>query len=204
VISPLLANIYLHQLDQAFEHDPASPRYFANARLVRYADDFVVMARYMGSRITGWLEHTVESELGLMLNKEKTRIINLGKEDKGLDFLGFTLRYDRDLRGRPLRYLNIFPAQKPVNRQKDKIRRLTSSGYKRSLRSTVEQVNQLNRGWKSYFNYGYPRKCFRNLNWFTLMRFKSFLNHRSQRRCKPLKQGESLYAGLQRLGWIQL
>jgi len=62
VLSPLLANIYLHQLDSAFEHDPGSPRWFANARLVRYADDFVVMARFMGERIREWLEHRLESE----------------------------------------------------------------------------------------------------------------------------------------------
>lgn len=204
VISPLLANIYLHQLDHAFEHDPSSPRYFANARLVRYADDFVVQARYMGRRITEWLEHTLEDELGLKLNREKTCVVNLRKPGESLDFLGYTMRYDRDLHGRPSRYLNVFPAHKPVERFKDKIRRLTSSGYKRSLRNTLEQVNLLSRGWKGYFGYGYPRKCFRDLNWFTQQRFRTFLRHRSQRRCKPLKDGETLYAGLRRLGWEPL
>jgi RNA-directed DNA polymerase len=204
VISPLLANIFLNELDRAFEHDPASPKHFANARLVRYADDFVVMARYMGGRITDWLEQKLEHELGLTINREKTRIVNLQRQGESLDFLGFTMRYDRDLRGGAHRYLNIFPARKPVERFRDKVRRLTASGYKRSLQDTIQQVNLLNRGWSGYFGFGYPRKCFRDLNWFTLNRFKGFLRHRSQRKCKPLKAGESLYAGLQRLGWLQL
>ena len=200
VISPLLANIFLHQLDEAFHHDPSSPLHFANARLVRYADDFVVMARYMGRRITDWLEHKLETELKLTVSREKTKIVRMGEPGESLDFLGFTMRYDHDRNGRTHRYLNVFPARKPVERFKDKVRSLTGSGFKRSLKDAIEQVSLLNQGWKGYFDFGYPRKCFRNLNWFTLQRFKSFIRHRSQRKCKPLKDGESLYAGLRRLG----
>jgi RNA-directed DNA polymerase len=204
VISPLLANLYLHQLDNAFEHDPHSPRRFANARLVRYADDFVVMARYMGGRVVDWLEKRLEHELELTINREKTRTVQMRKPGESLDFLGFTLRYDQDRLGRAQRYLNIFPARKPAERYKDKVRALTASGQKRTLRTTMEQINRLNSGWAHYFGYGYPRQCFRELNWFTLQRFKGFLEHRSQRKCKPLKDGESLYAGLLRLGWRRL
>ncbi|NOY81709.1 MAG: hypothetical protein GXP31_12000 [Kiritimatiellaeota bacterium] len=96
------------------------------------------------------------------------------------------------------------PAQKPVACFKDGIRRLTGSGYKSSLRNTLAQVNLLGRGWKAHFGYGYPRKCFRDLNWFTQQRFRTFLRHRSQRKCKPLQDGETLYAGLLRLGWAPL
>ena len=204
VLSPLLANIYLHQLDSAFEHDPGSPRRFANARLVRYADDFVVMARFMGERIREWLEHRLESELELTINREKTKVVRMRRPSESLDFLGFTLRYDRDRYGRSQRYLNLFPASKPVERFKDKVLTLTESGFKRSLRDTLEQVNRLSRGWRQYFAVGYPRECFRDLNWFVLQRFKGFLRHRSQRKCKPLKDGESLYEGLRRLGWEML
>ena len=204
VLSPLLANIYLHQLDSAFEHDPGSLRWFANARLVRYADDFVVMARFMGERIREWLEHRLESELELTINREKTKVVRMRRPSESLDFLGFTLRYDRDRYGRSQRYLNLFPASKPVERFKDKVRTLTESGFKRSLRDTLEQVNRLSRGWRQYFAVGYPRECFRDLNWFVLQRFKGFLRHRSQRKCKPLKDGESLYEGLRRLGWEML
>jgi len=204
VISPLLANIFLHELDSAFESDPDSPRYFANARIVRYVDDFVVMARYMGGRIINWLEQKLENELELTVNREKTRVVNLRQEGVSLNFLGFMMRYDRDLHGRDSRYLNLVPSKKTEMAFKEKIRALTRSGYKHSLRDTVHQVNILNRGWKNYFSIGYPRKSFRDLNWFTLKRFGVFIRHRSQRRCKPLKEGESLYAGLHRLGWESL
>lgn len=204
VISPLLANIFLHQLDSAFHRDRSSPLHFANARLVRYADDFVVMARHVGRRITDWLEQKLEGELGLTINRDKTRVVKLREPGERLDFLGFTLRYDRDLGGRPHRYLNVFPARKPVERYKDRVRRLTASGYKGSLRDTIQQLNLLNQGWKGYFDYGYPRTCFRDLNWFAQQRFRVFLRHRSQRKCQPLKDGESLYAGLKRLGWIPM
>ena len=107
---------------------------------------------------------------------------------ESLNFLGFTLRYDRDRYGRNRRYLNLFPASKPVERFKDKVRALTGSGYGRPLKDALEQVSRLSGGWKQYFDFGYPRKCFRDLNWFVLQRFKNFLQHRSQRKCKPQRQ----------------
>jgi RNA-directed DNA polymerase len=76
VISPLLANLYLHQMDWAFYEDADGPYQVANARLVRYADDVVILARYMGPRIRAWVEWTLEGKLGLALNRDKTRIIS--------------------------------------------------------------------------------------------------------------------------------
>jgi RNA-directed DNA polymerase len=204
VISPLLANVFLNQLDKAFHTRPDSPLNFANARLVRYADDFVVMARYMGSGITNWLEYTVEDQLKLSINREKTKVVELKQPGATLDFLGFTMRYDQDLRGRNFKYLNTFPSKKAMARRRDKLRELTRSGYKCSIRDAIAAVNESNRGWKQYFQYGYPSKCFRDVNQYALTRFKSFINNRSQRRCRPLKEGESLYAGLRRLGYEPL
>jgi len=70
VISPLLANLYLHWFDVVF-HRRNGPGRWAKARLVRFADDFVIMARYVGPQITGWVERTVEGWLGLKINREK-------------------------------------------------------------------------------------------------------------------------------------
>jgi RNA-directed DNA polymerase len=202
VISPLLANIYLHRLDRAFYQDTDSPYRFANARLMRYCDDFVVMARYMGNRITAWLEKTLESELGLSINREKTDIVRMKMES--LNFLGFTLRYDRDLYGRNKTYLNIIPSKKAMTNIKNKIRDKTRSGYKRPLKETIEEVNIMMRGWANYFDYGYPRQAFRDVNHYMRCRFQRFLNNRSQRRSKPFREGESLYAGLKRYGLVYL
>src|SRR5471032_33292 len=66
VISPLLANIYLHGFDKCF-HAKEGPAQWAKARLVRYADDFVVMARYQGPQLVEWVEKTLEGGLGLKI-----------------------------------------------------------------------------------------------------------------------------------------
>jgi RNA-directed DNA polymerase len=199
VISPLLANVYLHDFDRAF-HGPDGPARFANARLVRYADDFVVLARYMGPRITEWLERTLEQDLRLTVNRTKTRVVCVTDPQQSLDFLGFRLRYLRDRRGRPHRYLAVGPSPKAQARVREKVRGLTQASAKRSLSDTVAAVNTQLRGWKAYFRYGYPRDAFRSVNYYVQVRFRCFLRNRSQRRSRPFRQGESLYAGLQRYG----
>ncbi len=204
VISPLLANIFLNEMDKAFHCQPGSPLYFANARLIRYADDFVVMARYMGRRITDWLEGIVEDQLKLSINREKTKVVKMKQQGESLDFLGFTMRYDKDLHGRNRTYLNTFPSIKATAKHREKLRAVTNSGYKASMADTIAKVNAINRGWKNCFCKGYPRNCFRDINWFVLERFKSFINHRSQRRSRPLRDGENLYAGLRRFGFVPL
>jgi RNA-directed DNA polymerase len=203
VISPLLANVYLDEFDRDF-HGEGGPAQFARARLVRYADDFVVLARYMGPKVVTWIERKLEGELGLTVNRAKTRIVKVRTEGETLDFLGFTFRYDHDLLGGQHRYLNVFPSKKAVERIRETLRQLTSSGFKHSLVNTVKEVNGVLRGWSNYFRYGYPRKVFRDLNHFTRCRFQSFLWHRSQRRSKPFRKGESLYAGLRRYGLVYL
>ena len=204
VISPLLANLYLNELDRDFHEDPEGPFKRANARLVRYADDFVVMARYMGGRIVGWLEQKLEGELQLTLNRDKTRTVQVEKGRDALDFLGFTLRYDRDRFGREWHYLNVTPSCKAMARLREKVRGKTRSGYKKPLKEAVEEMNDILRGWSNYFGYGYPRQAFRNANHFVRHRFWIFLQNRSQRRCKPFRKGESLHAGLKRYGLIYL
>jgi len=203
VISPLLANIYLHDLDQAFQAEPDGPMRIANARLVRYADDFVVLARWMGPRITKWLEGHLEANLGLTINREKTRIVELRDGKGSVDFLGFTLRYDRDLKGRNWRYLNVLPSSKAAKRVREKIHaifRFTN----RPIWEAIDDVNDLLRGWKAYFDYGFPRRVFRAVNHHVLERFKRYLRGKSQRACKPLRKGETYYRALRRLGFHPL
>jgi RNA-directed DNA polymerase len=71
---------------------------------VRYADDFVVLARYQSRRLVNWIEDLLERRFQLTVNRQKTRIVKLHQPGQSLNFLGFTLRYDRDLFGRPRRY----------------------------------------------------------------------------------------------------
>jgi RNA-directed DNA polymerase len=200
IISPLLANIFLHELDSSFYSDPKGPFRVANARIVRYADDFVVMARYMGPRIQQWLENKLEVELRLTINREKTKVVNMNLASETLDFLGYTYRFDKDLRGGSWKYLNLQPSNDAITRLKLKIHGLTDSSYKRKLKVVVSEVDDAMSSWAGYFKEGYPRKSYRDINFFVRGRFKSFLGNRSQRRCKPFRENESLYAGLQRYG----
>ena len=115
VISPLLSNIYLHWFDRRFQRTEG-PGHWAGAKLVRYADDFVVLSRYVGTRLTDWIEATLEGWMGLELNAQKTRVIDLKEAGQSLDFLGYTFRYDRDLLGRGKRYLNLTVSKKALKR----------------------------------------------------------------------------------------
>jgi RNA-directed DNA polymerase len=91
VISPLLANLYLHWFDTVF-HRPTGPAHWANAKLVRYADDFVVLARHQSEKLKEFLESQLETWLGLEINRDKTRVVDLREAGSSLDFLGYTFR----------------------------------------------------------------------------------------------------------------
>jgi|SRR5579884_490035 len=203
VISPLLANIYLHELDRRW-NAPNGPRTRYNARLVRYADDFVVLARYIGEPIKQFLSETLEGALGLTLNREKTRIIDMNEAGATLDFLGFTFRFDRDLYGRTgRRYLNLFPSAKAVKRLRGAVRECLRRGAVTPLRGVIAAVNRLLRGWGEYFQFGYPSKVFQQVDWYVGGRIARHLRRRSQRRCRQLGPG-TLYEGLTRAGLYRL
>jgi RNA-directed DNA polymerase len=202
VISPLLANSFLHWFDKAF-HAENGPYHWANARLVRYADDFVVMARYQGPRIVQFVESIIESRMGLVINREKTRTVNLRGGDS-LDFLGFTFRYDWDRFGRPSKYLNVFPSKKALARERNKLRAMTNkSACFKPIPALIRQINRHLRGWANYFRYGYPRDAFRKINWCVRRRLAAHLKRRSQRPFRPPK-GMSLYRHLANMGLIYL
>lgn len=199
VISPLLANVYLHRFDRAF-YGAVGPARRAGARLVRYADDFVVLAREMTPQLVGWIERTLEAVMRLHVNRTKTRVVQLGGAGEHLDFLGFTLRYDRDLHGGSHRYLHVEPSRHAVARVRARLREKTASRNTRPLAVVVRDVNRWLHAWARYFDYGYPRRVFRTVNHFTRARFRRFLGTRSQRRMRPFRRGESVYTGLQRYG----
>ena len=203
VISPLLANVYLHWFERVF-YSTEGPGYWAKARIVRYADDFVVLARYSGSRICDFIESKIETWLGLELNRDKTKIIDLQQPGASLDFLGFTFRYDRDLKGRGTRYLNVIPSSKALQAQREKLRKMINKRQSHvPIPSLIQKVNQQLRGWANYFSFGYPRKAKRMMNWYVRSRFIKHLRRRSQRPFRPPK-GRSFYKHLKSLGLVYL
>jgi RNA-directed DNA polymerase len=198
VISPLLANVYLHWFEHLF-HRPDGPGVWAKAHLVRYADDFVILARYQGQRLRDWVEQTLEGRFKLTINREKTRVVNLTEPGASLSFLGFTFRYYHDLKGRGHRYLNLFPADKSVARLREKLRLFLAANPVTPIPMLIGWLNRMLRGWKQYFSYGYPRMAFRAVNSYVVLSLTRHLQRRSQRPFRP-PEGVSYYAQLQRLG----
>jgi RNA-directed DNA polymerase len=203
VISPLLANIYLHWFEKVF-YAGNGPAVWAKAYLVRYADDFMVLARYQGRRLTGFIEEKIESWLGLELNRTKTKVVNLRDPGTSVDFLGYTFRYDRDLMGRGHRYLNVTPSKKALKQHRQSLR--TGVSRRQScvpITQLIETINRRQRGWANYFSFGYPRKAMRAMNWYVQGRLIGHLRQRSQRPFRPPK-GRSYYRHLKQLGLIYL
>lgn len=204
VISPLLANLFLHWFDKVF-HGQEGPGTFANASLVRYADDFVIMARYVGNRITSWVENKLEVWMGLTINRDKTKVIDVCKTGTTLDFLGYSFRYDKDRYGRSCRYWNRMPSKKALKKICTKIHDLTDSSHGFTAPGDlVRQLNNLLRGWGNYFSHGYPSDTFRTVNAYVLLRLYQFLGRKSQRPFRPPK-GVSWYSLIyNKLGVYQL
>jgi RNA-directed DNA polymerase len=147
VVSPLLANVYLHQVDRAWSEDE-------HGVLVRYADDAVVMcqsreqAQAALARLTALL-----GELGLEPKLTKTRIVHLVEGGQGLDFLGFHNRLVRGWtpRSAHLTFLARWPARKAVRHARDRIRLITArSRLLVPVKQIVEELNLFLRGWAGY------------------------------------------------------
>ena len=199
VISPLLSNIYLHWFDKVF-YRPEGPGQWAKAKLVRYADDFVVLARYQSQQIAEFIESRLEQWMGLELNREKTRIVDLKQVGASLDFLGYTFRYDRDRHGRPHRFLNVIPSKKALKKERATLRAMTSSRFCfKPIPVLIDDLNRNLQGWAAYFGFGYPSKAYGSLNFYVQQRLRIHLHRRSQRPYRA-PTGLSLYAHLRQLG----
>ena len=203
VISPLLANIYLHWFDHVF-HAKNGPAQWAKAVLVRYADDFVIMAYYVGPALQRFVDEKIEGWLGLKINREKTRIINLRQEGQVLDFLGFSFRYDRSLYDEGSRYWNMHPSKKSIAREREKLRGMINR--KQNHTPLPELIGRLNRhlkGWANYYRVGYSRRAFKEINWFVHQRLWRHLRRRSQRRWRS-GPDTSVYSQVVKMGLVQL
>lgn len=178
VVSPLLCNVYLTRLDRAWR-----PAY---GRLVRYADDLLVMCRSRGqaeaalARLT-----TLLNGLGLRPKPEKTRIVQLAEGKPGVDFLGF---HHRLVRSRPRRganglvFLARWPSQRAVQHARDRIRFLTMRArLVAPVEQVVGEVNRFLRGWAGFFRYGNSAWAFDKIRKYALMRIALFVAKRHKR-----------------------
>ena len=163
VISPLLANIYLHVLDSYWENHKEL------GVIVRYADDAVIVCRKRTDAELAF-EHLkrIMTKLKLTLNPQKTKIVDMNKES--FDFLGFCYqKFGKTKSGRKLPYMT--PSKKAMKKVKDAIRVITcrKSAYE-GLVQKVEKLNPLIRGWRNYFQHGNSTKRFKQLDEFVWMK----------------------------------
>jgi group II intron reverse transcriptase/maturase len=160
-ISPLLANIALHRLDQAWEATGQRA-----GMLVRYADDFVVVCQTAAQAREGERRAAaVLSELGLSLSPEKTRTVELTRGKEGIDFLGFHLRKVESWKWRGKWYLQRWPSARAMNSIRAKIRELTERRYAGlPIATAVERLNPVLRGWGNYFRDGNSARKFAQID----------------------------------------
>jgi|GEM_PF-1419252 len=140
--------------------------------------------------------------MGLKLNREKTRILNLREAGRGLDFLGYTFRYDRSLKGEG-RYVNLFPSAKAMARKREEIRDLTGRHCSPKLIDLIGRLNELLISGFRYYTHGYPSKAFASMDWFVQVRLRRFLRNRSQRKMR-IPTGMTQYTWLASLGLLRL
>ncbi len=188
ILSPCLANIALSVLDEHFSRkwEALGPHWLrakrrkqgvATYRLVRYADDFVVMVG--GTRADAealWDETSaVLAPIGLRLSAEKTRVCHI---DEGFDFLGFRIQR-RSWRGRAgARAVYIYPSKKALARVMDKIRQLTRREKHRTLEDLLRRLNPVLRGWCNYFRHGASSQTFSYLDHYTWWRVVGWMRKR--------------------------
>jgi group II intron reverse transcriptase/maturase len=148
VISPLLANIYLHLLDRAVARADGMFARFG-VKIVRYADDFVLMGTHIPAETRRYLEALL-ARMGLKLNVSKSRMVDARRES--LDFLGFTFRNDHGVIDWRTRYWNVFPSVKSQSRLRGKIRGHFRANRHMNTREFIRELNVLVRGWMNYYH----------------------------------------------------
>jgi group II intron reverse transcriptase/maturase len=197
VISPLLANIYLHALDQAW------PRRAGRLGvLIRYADDLVVLCRTQVQAEAALAElRALLAEIGLELAEAKTRLVCLSKNGEGFDFLGFHHRMVESYRKPGRHFLARWPSERAMQAARTRIRELTD---RRLVRLPVEEVvaslNRFLAGWGTYFRRGNSTTQFHKLDRYAADRLGRLLGVRHRVR-RPLVHGRWL---LRQRGYLGL
>jgi RNA-directed DNA polymerase len=188
VISPLLANIYLNLLDRIV-NKVGSLYNQMGIKIIRYADDFVLM----GKRIPLSVQEKTESilaRMGLKLNAAKTKVVEATEES--FDFLGFTIRYDKDLYKGKRKYWNIIPSEKSNRKIRKAVKEVCSYGLHDNPEILAGKLNQKLRGWINYYTItgvSYPAKAKRKLTWHVKETLYRYYKRKSQRKSKLYRQG---------------
>lgn len=187
VISPLLANLYMHLLDRIVSSTKSLFHRYG-VTIVRYADDFVLMGKNISTEVLSKLKELLD-RMGLTLNGDKTRLINA--RNQPFDFLGFTVRYSRDLFVEGKRYWEIFSSRKSESKIRGRIREYLKSGGHYAPEKVSEGLNTIIRGWLNYFDAGglsYMKMPRRRLRKYLMSTIHRYYNRKSQRKSRLYRQ----------------
>ncbi|MEO5874577.1 MAG: group II intron reverse transcriptase/maturase [Streptosporangiaceae bacterium] len=200
ILSPLLANVALSVLDEYF-HAPWKPdgvmstnrmrekrraKKLPNWRIVRYADDFVILVNGAEEDVVGLRGEVAQvlAPMGLRLSPAKTRIVHMSE---GFDFLGFRIQWRRK-KGTNNWHVYTFIANRPVRSVKVKIRALTHRLSQVSLEYVLDRLNMIMHGWANYFRHAIAKNVFSMLDNFTWWRLIRMMMHRFRWRWKDVRR----------------
>ena len=178
VISPLLANIYMHRYLRAWGEKGKGQQF--RAKLVNYADDFVILSRGHAQEALEWTRWAM-GKIGVTLNEEKTCLRNARRES--FNFLGYTFGpMISPKTGRP--YLGAAPSRKAIQGLREQVRAILHRSNTAPREEVVKQLNQTLKGWQNYFDYGSLSRAYEAVNWsvLELMRFFLRRRHKAQTR----------------------
>lgn len=176
VISPLLANIYLNELDRIWKKKYEKQ---FSAHLIRYADDFVIMSGRNPQEAYEAVQAII-AELELTLNKEKTKLLNMGVDK--LTFLGYSFKkiYGRK---RGAKHFVSFPSAKAMKAIMEKVREATSRKISEKAETIISRLNPIIRGWANYYIEGNSAKWFSNLRNYVENKIRRFIQRHRQKDC---------------------
>jgi RNA-directed DNA polymerase len=200
ILSPLLANIALAVLDEHLhrqwkpdrEMGTASRRVrrrrkgLPNWRVVRYADDFVVLVHGTRADVEALREDVADvlQPLGLRLSPAKTQVVHMSD---GFDFLGFHIQWKRK-RGTNKWHVYTFIADRPIRSLKAKVRALTNRTSQQNPRDVLIRLNQIMRGWANYFKHAVAKHTFHALHHFVWWRVIRWLRTLHRWRWKDVRR----------------
>jgi group II intron reverse transcriptase/maturase len=183
VISPLLANVYLHLVDRIVMRKDGYFR-LKGIQMIRYADDFVLLGRKISLEALQRLEKVL-TRMGLTLNKEKSR--QLDARSHGFDFLGFNFRHRWSRKQYRQKYWHVAPSRKSVLKVTASLRELFGEFQHLGAQDFVRMLNEKARGWTNYFNIpgvSHPFQSFERLRWYLDKKLTGYYRKKSQRGSK--------------------
>jgi group II intron reverse transcriptase/maturase len=180
VISCVLANVVLHELDCSWEDHSSHI-----GQLIRYADDAIVTCRTQAqAREALYRIRAILKRLKLTLHPDKTRLVYVGNGRYGFDFLGFECRMGASKKYQGKRYFQCWPSRRAMHRVRERIKAITAPRHRlpEPIEPIVAEVNRVVRGWGAYFSVGNSTRKFRAVDRYVRERLVLFLAKKRRRR----------------------